>query len=118
MRRDVDEPVVRIEQQRFGRAAFIADQRVERVDQLELRLGTAPAAAAQRMLLHFGLRDPLERASLQHAALALHLALDRHRHDSEAQPAVEPIGRHFLAGRELRREPGTRPERSFRRDSP
>ena len=81
----------------LGRAALVADQRVERVDELELRLERTPAAAAQRLALHVGLRHRTCRSRLQRAALPLHLALDGGRDDAEAEQPVEPVSRDFLA---------------------
>ncbi len=98
MRRAVDEPVVAVEQQCLGRAAFVAQQRVERIDDLELGIHVAPAAASQRLFLHFFLRHPLEGTRLQHATLALHLAQRGRRHHAEPELPVERKSRHLFAG--------------------
>jgi hypothetical protein len=78
-----------VEQQALRRAALIAAQRIEGVQQLELRLERTVAAAAQTLRLRLGLTDPFGRTRLQVPAPALHLPLDGRGHDTEPEQLVE-----------------------------
>ena len=85
-------------QDSIGGARFVADQRVEAVHQLVLRLERTPAADPQLVPLHVGEGHDAIRSRLQHAALSLDLALDRRWNEPESQQPVDAMGGELAPG--------------------